>query len=45
MATKQTLSEIRDELHNVKTLTYINFVILVVLLAFVIGVVAKQLGL
>ncbi len=45
MAKKEALREISDDVHNVKTLTYINFTILIILLAFVIGVVLKQLGL
>ncbi len=41
----EKLEEVRQELHNVKTITYMNLVILTVLLAFVIGIIAKQLSL
>jgi len=38
------IQQLADEVHNVKTLTYINLTILVILLAFVVGIVLKQLG-
>ena len=38
------LEESVNEVHNVKMLSYVNLAILVILLAFVAGVVLKQLN-
>ncbi len=38
------IEELQIEVHNTKVVTYINFAILLVLLAFILGAVAKQLG-
>ena len=40
----EKLEEAKNEAHNAKTISYANLAILIILLAFVIGVVIKQLG-
>lgn len=41
---QEKLQETYNEAHNAKLISYANLAILVILLAFVIGVVVKQLG-
>ncbi len=42
---QEKLEEVKNEAHNAKMISYANLAILVILLAFVVGVVIKQLGL
>ncbi len=41
---QEKLEEAKNEAHNAKLVAYFNTAILLILLAFVVGVVIKQLG-